>query len=158
MRLTKFTAGLLALSIATAGISAAPARAGDNDAALALGGLLTLFVIGKALDDRNDNKVKVTQPRPDKDRTPGRDWGHEYRIPNQCVVSAGYGNKHRLVALENCIERQTPKKARVHLPRACETRVQTRQGKQDAYDVGCLNNFGYRIDRDRDRDHGYSRR
>lgn len=155
MRLTKFTAGLLALSIATAGFSAAPARAGDNDAALALGGLLTLFVIGKALDDKNDKKASATRPRHDDERKPRPDWGHDLRIPNTCVMSAGQGNKHRLVVLENCVKRETHQN-RVRLPRACETRVQTRQGKKDAYDVGCLSNFGYRIDRDRNR--GYVHR
>lgn len=159
MRLTKFTAGLLALSMATAGISAAPARAGEEELALALGGLVTLFVIGKALENKGDDKVKVTQPPHHDQRRPGNDWGHDFRIPNTCVMSAGRGNKHRLVVLENCVERET-RQSRVRLPRACETRVHTRHGKREAYDVGCLSNFGYRIDRDRDRfrDQDYARR
>ncbi|TNE65787.1 MAG: hypothetical protein EP336_11810 [Rhodobacteraceae bacterium] len=152
MKLTKFTAGLVALSIATAGFAAAPARAGDNDAALVLGGLATLFALGKALDDKNKDKVAVSTSRyrdghrnePWQDRNRGRDFG----IPNQCVASAGQGAKQRLVAFENCIERD--RRAQVHLPRACETRVKTRQGKVDAYDVGCLTNFGYRVERTRD--------
>jgi hypothetical protein len=161
MKLTKFTAGLVALSIATAGFAAAPARAGENDAALALGGLVTLFVLGKALEDKNKdkNKVAVSTSRhrddrrnePWQDRNRGRDFG----IPNQCVASAGQGSKQRLVAFENCIERD--RRAQVHLPRACETRVKTRQGKVDAYDVGCLTNFGYRVERDRATYRDYSR-
>jgi hypothetical protein len=145
MKLTRFTAGLLALSVATAGFSAAPARAGEKEAALALGGLLTLFVIGKALDDKNDSKVTVSSSHSNKRPAPVR---HSVQIPNQCVMSAGNGGKHRLVAMENCLKSQKGHKVKTaQLPRACETRVNTRQGKKDAYDVGCLSNFGYSVRR-----------
>ncbi|WP_460273076.1 hypothetical protein [Celeribacter sp. ULVN23_4] len=153
MKLTKFTAGLLALSIATAGFAAAPAKADNNDAALALGGLVTLFVLGKALEDQNKDKNRVVvhdqryQQQSWQNRDRDRDRSRERNIPNQCVFSAKTGGKQRLVAMENCIERNN--RAQVRLPRACETRVKTRQGKKDAYDVSCLTNFGYRVERTR---------
>lgn len=151
MKLTKFTAGLLALSIATAGISAAPARASEQDAALALGGLLTLFVIGKAIENKGRGDATVSRaPAPqhrEQDWDRYRERGAAFRIPNQCVVSAKRGPSQRLVALERCVDRES--RAELRLPRACETRVKTRGHWRDAYDVGCLSNFGYRVTRER---------
>nr|WP_321506494.1 hypothetical protein [uncultured Celeribacter sp.] len=150
MKFTKFTAGLLAVSLATAGISAAPARASDNDVALALGGLVTLFVIGKALENKNDDHdrpARVTVPRHhDRDDWRARNQGRAFEIPGECVLSTrGQYDRGSRVAMENCLKRERVSKAK--LPQACETRVRTQRGRQDAYDVGCLQNFGYRITR-----------
>ncbi|SFJ52997.1 hypothetical protein [Celeribacter neptunius] len=161
MKLTKFTAGLLALSLATAGISAAPARASEKDTALALGGLLTLFVIGKAIEDQKDkatvSRAPAPQPQPrvqDRDRYREQDrYRDRYAgqsIPNQCVLSAGRSGSQRLVAFETCIEREA--RRNVDLPRACETRVRTDSHWRDAYDVTCLSNFGYRVTANRQAD------
>lgn len=161
MKLTKFTAGLLALSIGTAGF-VAPARASDQDVAMALGGLLTLFVVGKAIENNNKGRVVVETSRRDSDKWRGGNRGDAFNIPKACVVNVGssrdrndrYQNndrndryqskdRSRLVAIERCVERE--RHARASLPRACETRVSTKRGRVDAYDLGCLNNFGYRV-------------
>jgi len=165
MKLTKFTAGLLALSIGTAGLAAVPARASDQDVAMALGGLLTLFVIGKAIDNKGDNKVVVETSRNKPDIWRDGNRGDAFLIPNKCVLSVAssrdghqykYGreNRTRLVALERCVDQN--RKARAPLPRACETRVSTKRGRVDAYDVGCLSNFGFRVAGSRG-DHGHGK-
>tara|TARA_R110001583_G_scaffold195559_2_gene376496 strand:+ start:39883 stop:40428 length:546 start_codon:yes stop_codon:yes gene_type:complete len=164
MKLTKFTAGLLALSIGTAGLAAVPARASDQDVAMALGGLLTLFVIGKAIENKGDHNVVVDTAHDKPDAWRDRNRGDAFLIPNECVLTVvssrdghqykyGHENRTRLVALERCVDQN--RKARAPLPRACETRVSTKRGRVDAYDVGCLTNFGFRVARSRgDYDHG----
>ncbi|AJE45098.1 hypothetical protein [Celeribacter indicus] len=145
MRLTKFTAGLLALSLAAAGLAAAPARAANEDLLKALGGLAAIVVIGKAIDNNRDKSKEKH-----KDRKPAGRHA-EYLIPRECVTSAtaddrrgGYRDRSRLVVTERCATRA--RASRTPLPRACETRLPTRQGRVDAYDLGCLTNFGYRVD------------
>ncbi len=53
----KVIAGVLALSLAFAGVSAAPAHAGNNkEAGRVLAGALALFVIGQAIQDAKRRK------------------------------------------------------------------------------------------------------
>lgn len=169
MRLTKFTAGLMALSLAIGGFSAAPARADGEDVAKVLGGLLTLYVIGKAIDDnKSDKKQTASKPKqPNKKKTHDhphkenpfdrmhRKPGLSYVIPSECIMTArGRHGGPQLVAFDKCLKRKRPVQA--HLPVACETRVSTRHGKSKAYEMGCLTNFGYRV-RDMPPRHSYAR-
>lgn len=175
---TKFTGALVAFSLGIATFSAAPARADNTDLGLALGGLLTLFVVGKALDNSSDNKasekraddrkandrkVSITvhkqpsvkphsryQPKPQIKKHPSTPKTarvqNTFKIPSHCVVT-GHDRHHRLktVALENCVVKSRSS-ARA-LPQACEIRVNTKRGRTYAHEIGCLNNFGYRVTR-----------
>lgn len=144
-RTPKFAAGLVALSLAISGLSVAPARAGDADVARAIGGLLTLFVVGKAIENHSSkSKAAPVKSQHDRHNTPRVDRRSSFDIPSSCVVSV-QGNRNRLqtVAMENCVMKN--RRSAVALPRACETVVRTKRGRADAYDVGCLNNFGYRV-------------
>lgn len=148
-RTTKFAAGLVALSLAISGLSVAPARADDADVARAIGGLLTLFVIGKAVNNHTSKSTTSSagtmHDRSNKHNA-GRTAGRRatFEIPSSCVVSVG-GKRDRLqtVAMERCVTRE--RRSAAALPRACETVVRTKSGRASAYDVGCLNNFGYRV-------------
>lgn len=145
MKTTKFTAGLLAFSLAVTA-AAVPARAGDEDVAKALGGLLALFVIGKALDDAGKSSVSV-------ERKPQRGWGHgkgkgrgasPFDIPQVCVVTLDRaGRRDNSIALKSCLDEK--RHARAPLPRRCEVDVRSSRRTLDAYDVGCLNRFGYHV-------------
>ncbi len=75
----KVIAGVLALSLAFAGVSAAPAHAGNNkEAGRVLAGALALFVIGQAIQDAKRRKQAPPQasrpqpPRPEVSRNPAR--------------------------------------------------------------------------------------
>jgi hypothetical protein len=141
-RITKFTAALVALSLGVSGLSAAPARADDADVARAIGGLLTLFVIGKAIEN-GSSKSKITTSVSNK---PQRNQVSAFDIPNACVVSIrDKRSRLQTVVLEDCIKRE--RRSAAALPRACETSVKVKHNntRSDAYDVGCLNNFGYRV-------------
>lgn len=153
-RTPKFAAGLVALSMAVTAAYATPARAGDADVARAIGGLVTLFVIGKAIENSGSKSNTPTVTRKVIVDGHGRHNDHDRRaarkdtfeIPNACVVSVRDKRKRvQSVALENCVMRE--RRSAVALPRACETKVSTKRGRTDAYDVGCLNNFGYRVTR-----------
>ena len=158
-RTPKFAAGLVALSLAISGVSAVPARASDQDVARIIGGLATLFIVGKAIEHSKSKSKRTstekrtiddsgTHPRRDVDRF-GRT--NAFEIPNACVVSVrGRHERIQTVAMESCVMRE--RRSAVPLPRACETRVNTKRGRMEAYDVGCLNNFGYRVTRSGGRD------
>ncbi len=75
----KVIAGALALSMAFAGVSAAPAYAGnDKEVGRVLAGALALFVIGQAIQDAKRRKQTPPQasqpqpPRPEVSRNPVR--------------------------------------------------------------------------------------
>ncbi len=75
----KVIAGALALSLAFAGVSAAPANAGnDKEVGRVLAGALALFVIGQAIQDAKRRKQTPPQasrpqpPRPEVSRNPVR--------------------------------------------------------------------------------------
>jgi len=151
-RTPKFAAGLVALSMAVTAAYATPARAGDADVARAIGGLVTLFVIGKAIENSGSksNTPTVTRKVIVEGHGKHNDHGRHavrkntFEIPNACVVSVRDKRKRvQSVALQDCVMRE--RRSAVALPRACETKVTTKRGRTDAYDVGCLNNFGYRV-------------
>lgn len=179
-RTPKFVAGLVAFSIAISGLSAMPARANDADVARAIGGLLTLFVISKAIDNASNSPTQTAhvptwqqrqewerqdrlrrererreqarledQRREERRREEARKAkkrASSYEIDNTCVISVrGARDRIQTVALERCVKKT--RKSAARLPRACETSVRTHRGRQDAYDIGCLNNFGYRVTR-----------
>jgi hypothetical protein len=147
-RTTKFTAALVALSLGVSSLAAVPARAAEEDVALAVGGLLSLFILSKAIENAGDNKpsAKIAYKQPSKPTPQKRKRADAFKIPNKCVASArGRNNRVRTVAFESCVKRAH--RTSVKLPSACETRVRTSKGRAQAYELGCLNNFGYRVTR-----------
>lgn len=173
-RTTKFTGALVAFSVVVASFAATPARADDADVARALGGLFTLFVIGKAIDNANDKPKSTTvyrkpAPKPHtpivihrkptvqpgqhvsvskrrKPTPPKASHSDAFKIPNHCVVTARDGKRRaQTVALESCVVKS--RKSARSLPNACEVRVHTKHGRGHAYELGCLTNFGYRVAR-----------
>ena len=86
-RTPKFAAGLVAFSMAVTATFATPARADDADVARAIGGLLTLFVIGKAIENSNSKsnpttvtrKITVDDSGMYRDRERDRDKGRDRR-------------------------------------------------------------------------------
>lgn len=166
-RTPKFAAGLVAFSMVVTATFATPVRADEADVARAIGGLLTLFVIGKAIENSKSSTAPVTRKvtvddsgmRRDRDHDRGAGDGRDRRtgrtgafdIPNTCVISVkGKYERIQTVAMESCVMRE--RRSAVPLPRACETQLRTKHGRMNAYDVGCLNNFGYRVARTSDRD------
>ncbi len=151
MRMTKFTAALMALSLAVAGTAAAPAKAGDEEIALALGGLLTLFVIGKALeDDKPKSAPVVVEDDTYKHNKNGykywKPWPAEKTVPEACIEPVRYQGAREEMALQSCLVRTVPLK---NLPRNCDEPVRTRTGGvATAYDLSCMKNSGFKLERE----------
>lgn len=143
MKTTKFTAGLIAFSLAVSA-AAAPARANSEDVVKVVGGLLTLLVIGKAIDSANDKSPK---PAPVYNYGHGKGKGHAaspFDIPQVCVVTLDRnGKRDSSVALKSCLEEKRVAKA--PLPQRCEMDVRSNRRTLDAYDVSCLGRYGYEV-------------
>ncbi len=117
----------LAAAISLAGLGA-PARAADQqDVARLVGAATTLFVLGKILQDRQEDRRDTASHR-EPERSPAfRDRGRyaPYRA----------GDRHRGY-------REAPQRhAGRALPRAC--RIEVRHGPA-RYDGRCLYRYGYR--------------
>ncbi|WP_417258676.1 hypothetical protein [Celeribacter sp.] len=153
MRHTKFTAGLMAFSISVAAY-AAPARAGDEDVARAVGGLLTLFVVGKLIHESNKSSTPVAAPQPT--HKPHNNKGHNgpsrhkaqpyshFDIPAQCVVKVD--RRHGAdtsIAVERCLDKT--RRSNAPLPKRCETDIRAKSGTVEGYDMSCLGRFGYKV-------------
>lgn len=144
-----FATGLTAFALITA-VAAAPARAGDEDVAKAIGGLLTLFVISKALENgKTTASVQTTTPKIyrhiDKPRASRE---NPFAIPAKCIVKVRNADgKNYSVAKKNCLDKRPQKLA--PLPRRCETQVRANRGPITAYKMNCLDRFGYVVKRGR---------
>ncbi|SLN68909.1 hypothetical protein AQS8620_03265 [Aquimixticola soesokkakensis] len=157
-RTPRFVAGLVAFSMAMSGLAATPARADEADVVKALGGLLTLYVIGKAV---SDSKKSASKPDPVKPKPPSRDddrWprdgqrddrANNWDIPASCLLSVNnmqarhWNAPQRTVVDAHCLTSQ--RRSAHPLPVACEDTLRDSRGRHDIYDLGCLNNYGYSV-------------
>jgi len=146
MKTTKLTAFLMAGSLSLAAFAPAPARAANDDVAKLLGGILTLYVIGKAVEQSQKAAPTVSRKptvRPAAPKPQARARVSAFAIPNSCVLTARSNGNRQLVAFERCLSEKRASKA--PLPHTCRTTVRTRHGHAKAYDISCLTGFGYRI-------------
>ncbi|WP_417250213.1 hypothetical protein [Celeribacter sp.] len=141
MKTTKFTAGLIAFSLAISA-AAAPARADDKGVATALGGLLALIVIGKAIEGSSK-----PAPAPVYNAPHNNGKGHKaspFDIPQVCVVTLDRrGAADSNIALKSCLQNKS--NVKTPLPQRCEVDVRSNRRTLDAYDVSCLSRFGYQV-------------
>lgn len=131
-------ASALVLSLLLTSVSATPARAGGDDVAKVLGGLVVLYAIGRAIDNR------TPEPRVQRQSTVtrGHQLGHRNKvIPANCfreVVSRGeirrgYGAR----CMQNTVRRAGA------LPPQCIRQVDTRRGTRNLYSERCLRRNGW---------------
>lgn len=120
------------LALGAFGASAAPARADSRDAAAVIAGIIALYAIGRAIDDRGD-------------RRPPSQLNHVPAQPRQLVAPAqcyrefqtrdgffrGYAG--------HCLERST----HVALPAACARDYRTDRGPRTFYGGRCLAQYGW---------------
>lgn len=136
----KFIATILAASLAITSLSAAPARASDDDLARFLVGTTALLLFGAALSDRNRDRGRrqdvVEPPRPRPDRR---------ALPERCLIRAETAVGPRRVFRAKCLERHYPRAHR--LPRTCQLPIWTDRGRRPAYLASCLRDKGYSVAR-----------
>ena len=154
LRLQKrFIATIAAAAIAVTGISAAPARAGDDDAAAAIAALLGLAVIGAVIADKRKDKkerVHVTKKHPQHVQRPLHPRPLPPRVsrkllPQQCLRSFQTYNGPARIFGQRCLHRNY---GFVHtLPRHCHREVYTDRGWRQGYGARCLRREGYQLAR-----------
>lgn len=131
-----FIAGVLAASLAIAGLSALPARAADaDDVARFVGAAATLFILGKIIESKRDDKDHASVA------TKSRPRGHA-ALPGSCLHYVGRGG-HRPVLGAHCLKRSY--RGYHHLPNACRVSVWYKGRDRAAYGLRCLNQRGYRV-------------
>ncbi|GFE66241.1 hypothetical protein [Litoreibacter roseus] len=152
---------LIGVSIAMSPVAAAPARA-DNDVAKIAAGLATLFILGKALEGRDDDRKNKTKKAKrhtkryddrhfrhdsddDDDRYRKRDHRsskHRRKIaPRRCLREQWTRRSWRDVYGARCLE----DRARVRPPRDCLRRSQTDSGPRRFYTQRCLRRNGWTL-------------
>ncbi|WP_306114806.1 hypothetical protein [Roseovarius sp. MMSF_3305] len=162
----RFIATILATAVAITGLTAAPARADNDDLLKILGGVAAIAIIGAAIKEaRDDDKVSRNYPyyghRPHKSHRKHR--RHTYQgnrydnhgarplpkrvqrklLPASCRVNARR-NGQRFVGYSNwCLDRK------FHytnaLPRECAVtaRILRNNKRRLVYRSGCLGRYGY---------------
>ncbi|MYM55511.1 hypothetical protein [Thalassovita mangrovi] len=157
----KFIATVLAASLAVTSISAAPARAGEDDLVKLLAGATALFIIGKAI---NDKPARAAAPqsrnydytRPEYTRPYDGDRRHEYQhrqrhaynapLPGYCRSSV-WTDQGRQRFLDGRCLRQNYSQAR-DLPQQCRITVgKGADHKRRGYSIPCLKRNGFEIAR-----------
>ncbi|MGR3290906.1 MAG: hypothetical protein ACU0C9_06875 [Paracoccaceae bacterium] len=140
------TASIVALSIALSSLSAAPARAASNDdLGRIFAGALTLFIIGKALQDSKKSNNTVSRFRyDDAVRTVPRARHTKKRLPQECYFKMRTDRGSRGVYGKICLNELMRHANR--LPRACRDTVRVRYGRRaEVYGAPCLKRHGYKV-------------
>ena len=132
----KFIATILAASVAVTGLTAAPARAGNDDIAKVLLGATALVVIGSAIaqgSERNRPVIYRNAPRPK-----GVTHNHRYKAPvrhRNTYAPARHRHVHG-----HAPRRAQHSRHRVVLPKACRI---SNSGRRTVYSARCLERRGY---------------
>lgn len=136
-----------ALALGAVGASTAPARADSRDAVAVLGGIVALYAIGRAIDQRNDRRRPPTQlqhaPAPQY-HAPAPQY-HPPARPTQIVAPArcyrefhtrdGYFRGYA----GHCLQRNVNH----GLPDACAREYRTDRGPRIFYGGRCLAQYGW---------------
>ncbi len=138
------TASILALSIALTSVSAAPVQAASNDDLNRLfAGALTLFIIGKAIQNSNKSqRPTVTRRSHRHPQQRRRQFGRF--LPEQCFFRVRTRRGARGVYSKICLREFIRHVDR--LPRVCRDTIQVRYGRRaEVFDAECLSRRGYRV-------------
>lgn len=132
------------LAITSLGASTTPAQADGRDAAAVLGGIIALYAIGRAIDERNDRNSRNVPTRqyhapnrPQQYHAPGRP--RQIVAPAQCYREFQSRDGYFRGYAGRCLERST----HVALPAACAREYRTDRGWQTFYGGRCLSQYGW---------------
>ena len=148
MMYRKFIATILATAVAVTGLTAAPARAGDDDVLKLLAGVAAVAIIGTAIAknrdrDRDDDYVT----RQNYDYGNRRDHRHGTRHHNHNHYNYGHKQRSRGFSRDNNhYAKPLPRRVqRKLLPERCRVQARTRKGENfSAFGGRCLqNNYQY---------------
>lgn len=138
---------LLIAAMATFGLSAAPARAGQIDAdqwVKLFAGATVLAIIAHGAKKKDHNKGYVAAPQhpPRGYHTPPQ-RNHRRALPAQCVRTFHVQGQNRRLMPQRCLKRNNVKLAR--LPDVCYRQMNTNRGFRQGYAPRCLRRNGFAI-------------
>lgn len=143
----KFITSILIAAVAVTGfsLSAAPAKAGNEDLAKFLFGATALVIIGKAISDNNNGAQAATRhdvPTYHAKPKPKPRKNHK-ALPASCLRQH-YTNNGRVRMMSNHCLNQNYRHVN-RLPESCKIRVRTERGTQRGYQMRCLRNNGFSL-------------
>lgn len=145
----KFIALIIATAVAVTGLSAAPARADENDLVKFLAGFAALAIIGSAIHNRDRDDAPVTHyVTPPKHPIPPRPLPPQVsklQLPQQCLHTYSVHNKPRRLFGARCLKRTYSYNN--SLPRACQFQFRHGNETRTGYEPVCLRERGYRTAR-----------
>lgn len=152
----KFIASILAVSIAVTGLTAAPAKAGNDDLVRFLAGATALVIIGKALDGKDDHRpARSSHVHDDRkvyfdrrhDPRSTRDWerSRRFTLPAQCRRAFWTPDGNQRYLNRGCLRRNYDYTHR--LPNSCKITFFEKNQRRNGYSISCLKDAGYRISR-----------
>lgn len=141
----QFIATIAAAAIAITGVSAAPARAGDDEVGAALAALLGLAIVGAVIHDKNKDKKRrhvvhtPVHPKPIPPRV------NRKLLPQQCLRSFNTHQGKARIFGQRCLNQNY--RFAQNLPAACHRQVWTSRGWRAGFGARCLNRHGYQLAR-----------
>lgn len=154
----KFISSILVAAITVTGISlsAAPAKAGNEDLAKLLFGAGALIIIGKAISSNNNQaqaatrtetyKPKVYHQKPKAVHKPKVQHKPKPKrnikaLPSSCLRQYNSWDGRVRMLGKHCLNRKYKHVNR--LPQACKVQVHTNKGLHRGYQMRCLRNKGF---------------
>lgn len=129
------------IALGALGASTAPARADGRDAAAVIGGIIALYAIGRALEDRNDRRdatrLQHATPPTQQYHAPSRP--RQIVAPDHCYREFQTRDGYFRGFSGHCLERST----QVALPQACARDYRTDRGWRTFYGGRCLAQYGW---------------
>ena len=116
----------------------------DHDIAALLFGLATIAIIGKAINDRDDNRRADVTRTPSRPRDVSRPPSPRV-LPGQCIRQVETWDRPVRILARRCLERNYAYTAR--LPQRCAITVQGPRHTRYGYRPRCLRNAGYTLAR-----------
>lgn len=148
----KFIASILIAAVTVTGLSlsAAPAKAGNDDLAKLLFGATALVIIGKAVSDRNRHSAAPAETtrhddyRREEERRKRREARRNFRqLPASCLRQHRTRDGRVRMMSTYCLERNYNHVSR--LPHDCKIRVRTSDGPRRGYQMRCLRDRGFKL-------------
>ncbi|MFY0623022.1 MAG: hypothetical protein JXQ89_15150 [Pelagimonas sp.] len=138
----RFITGVLIIASTITMLSTAQVQARDRSKEIGtiLGAAATLFIIGKIIEDANDDRRRpqTHRPQPQPDR-----WAKP-PLPRHCIRWTEGRNERRVMG-KGCLKRNY---GAVHsLPQQCRTKFRVNGNQRRGYNVRCLRNNGYQVAR-----------
>ncbi len=142
-------AGLTALSLTLFSAPAPASALTEDDVGKLIGGALTLFVLGKIIEDAGDDKSDKKRARVHKPHKPHHGHAHKPKkprfapLPAHCIRINDSHSGPRRYFPQRCLSKHYPSYTK--LPESCSIYVKAPHGLRKAYGARCLRERGIQV-------------